>query len=418
MDNLGLCILLLVILIFLSAFFSAAETSINSVNLLRLRQMVKDQKHKNAKIAYGLVEKPARVITAILIMNNLVNILASTIATIVFVNLFSYNGLFISTTLMTIFIIIFGEIIPKIIARLYPELFLSKIARFLKIIVYILYPLCVIIEKMENCFKPKTKITATEDELLDLVSTIENEGVLEQNEREMIESIIEFDDTTVKDIMINRENVVFIYDNEDFNVIKDIVKEHKFSRIPVISFKNLEILGILNTKDIFNFLLDQQSIDIKKMLKKPLIVSQRRKLPSMLHTFQRSREHMAIVVDNLKNNNFIGIVTLEDVLEEIVGEIYDEHDKLPEDIIEVGLHNFIVLGSTKVADFCQKFDIEIDIEDKNISFSDFIYHLVGDKKVRKNREIAFNNLDIKILETKDGIAKRLEIEVNSFSNEN
>ncbi len=405
--------LLLCVLITLSALFSATETAITSLNFIRIKQFAKNGDTR-AMFLQECNTKLTQCITSILIANNLVNILASGIATALLTKMFGVYGVAYATIIMTILILIFGEISPKIIARQYPETTALRLVIVLKIILFIFYPITVIVGKLQDKYiKIEESVTATESELLEIVSTIEQEGVLQQEERELIENVIEFNDTTIKDIMVKKEDVVFIYDNVTYSQLREILKKEKYSRIPVISYQTKQVIGILKSKDVFDCLLDNQSISVKKLMKKPIFVSQRKKLPEVLESIQKSREHIAVVVENLKNNQYVGIITLEDILEELVGEIYDEHDAIPKDVIEIGNHTFLIQGEVQLKQFFSKYTECILPDTESRNFSEWIYELAGNKKVRKNKEIIYENLFITVLETKEGKATKLELEINS-----
>lgn len=409
-------IIVLVVLIILSALFSSTETAYSSVNMIRLKQMAKNG-DKRARKAYSISKNFTAAITTILIGNNVVNILATSIATDLFTQMFGVAGVAVATAIMTVMILAFGEVTPKIIAKAKAESVALFMARPLSILVIIFRPVSIIVEKIEDYFEKKMEIenvTATEDELLEIVSTIEQEGVLEQEERELIESVIEFDDKNVHDIMVPKDRVVFLYDNATIEQLKAVLKDHKLSRLPIISYEITEVVGILRVRDVLDALLEDRDIVIADMMQAPTFVSQRKKLPNVLEDIQKSREHMAIVIESNASHVFVGIVTLEDVLEELVGEIYDEYDTLPNHVVEIGHHTFTIDAQVSLEDF---FDTYVDDQDAPQtgarSFAAWIYELNNHRKVRKGREIEFENFEIKVLDTKDGMASRIELQILS-----
>lgn len=418
-SQIGQCVILF-LLVILSACFSATETAYSSLNIIRLKQMAKSG-NKSAKIAYNNSKNFTAVITTILIGNNVVNILATSIATELFMNLFGASGIAIATTIMTVLILTFGEITPKIVAKAKPESVALWMARAISILYTIFRPISIIVEKVEAYFEEKLEIenvTATEDELLEIVSTIEQEGVLEQEERELIESVIEFDDKTIRDIMVPRDQVVFMYDNATYEQMKTILHDHKLSRLPVISYETTEVVGILRVRDVLDALLEGKEIIIRDLMREPIFVTQRKKLPAVLEDIQKSREHMAIVKESQNSNLFVGIVTLEDVLEELVGEIYDEYDPLPNHVLEIGHHTFVVDGKVSLIDF---FDTYVDDQEapdtKARTFSAWLYELNNHRKVRKGREIEYENFEMKVLDTKDGMASKINVRILSFNDD-
>lgn len=414
-SQIGLCVVL-VLLVALSALFSSTETAYSSVNMIRLKQMAKNG-NKKAKAAYNISKNFTAAITTILIGNNVVNILATAIATDLFTQLFGVSGVAIATAIMTILILTFGEITPKIVAKAKAESVALLMAKPLSILVIIFRPISIVVETIETHWEKKLEIenvTATEDELLEIVSTIEQEGVLEQEERELIESVIEFDDKNVRDIMVPKDQVVFLYDNATYDQLKITLKEHKLSRLPVISYETLEVVGILRVRDVLDALLEDREVKIADLMQDPVFVTQRKKLPAVLEDIQKSREHMAIVEESRTSHVFVGIVTLEDVLEELVGEIYDEYDPLPNHVVEIGHHTFTIDGSVSLINF---FDTYVDDQEAPITkartFGTWIFELNSHRKVRKGRELEYENLQMKVLDTKDGMASRIELQILS-----
>lgn len=411
---------LLVVLLILSACFSSSETAYSSLNAIRLKQMAKS-KEKNAVRAYSNYNNFTALITTILIGNNLVNILATSIATSLAMELYGSAGVAIATAVMTLALLTFGEIAPKIIAKSKSESIALHMACIMHVLTILFKPICIVVEKLEKYFEKKLEIenvTATEDELLEIVSTIEQEGVLEQEERELIESVIEFDDKNVREIMVPKEKVVFIYDNATFEQLKKVLKEHKLSRLPIVSYDTLEVIGILRVRDVLDALLDDEEVTISSLMEPPTFVSQRKKLPQVLEDIQKSREHMAIVEESQTSHVFVGIVTLEDVLEELVGEIYDEYDTLPHHVVEIGHHTFEIDGLVALADFFRTYGEDQEVPDTNARyFMAWVHELNDYRKVRKGREITFENLEIKVLDVIDGMATKIELQILSVNDD-
>ena len=419
-SHIGLLILL-VILIALSACFSSAETAYSSLNVIRLKQMAKSG-NKKAKTAYANAKNFTAVITTILIGNNVVNILATSILTSLATELIKgAAGVAVATGVMTVLILAFGEITPKIVAKAKAENIALLMAKPLSILVTVLRPISFVVEKIEQHWEEKLQIenvTATEDELLEIVSTIEQEGVLEQEERELIESVIEFDDKNVRDIMVPRDQVVFLYDNATYDQLKTTLHDHKLSRLPVISYETTQVVGILRVRDVLDALLEGKEVVIKDLMQPPVFVTQRKKLPAVLEDIQKSREHIAIVEESQTSHVYVGIVTLEDVLEELVGEIYDEYDPLPNHVLEIGLHTFEIDGKVSLIDFFDTYVEDQDVPDtKARTFAAWIYELNNHRKVRKGCEIEFENFEIKVLDTKDGMASRIELTILSYNDD-
>ncbi|MDF9823798.1 putative hemolysin [Breznakia sp. PF5-3] len=404
-------IIALIILILLSACFSSSETAYSHVNGIRLKNMAKEG-NKKAEVAYQVYRNLTAAITTILIGNNIVNILATSLATLLFSQLFGELGVAIATAVMTVLILVFGEITPKVIAQSKPEAICMFMARPMLILMAVFKPVSSIAVSAQSKWEDGEdikKVTATEDELLEIVSTIEQEGVLVQDERELIESVIEFDDTSIKDVMVPRDEVIWIYDNASYTTLKKIVRENKLSRFPVISHETLKVVGILRIRDILDCLLSDRKVNITKMMSAPIFVSQRKKLPQILEEIQKSRVHMAIVTESSKIDNFVGVVTLEDILEELVGEIYDEYDLLPDHVVEFGHHTFEVEGKVNLAHFFDEYLDDYELPQTAArSVAQWVKELAGGK-VRKGKEIEYENYEIKVLATKEGMATKIEL---------
>lgn len=405
----------LIVLFCLSALFSASETAFSSLNLIRLKQHVKNEV-KHAQQALELVNDYTHVLTTILIGNNIANIAMTTFATLLFSSLFEGNiALSLSMSGLTVMILLFAEILPKVLAKQHPEKFAITLTPFISIFKILVLPIANMTGLIEKTVsKNSVKVTATEDEFIDIVQTIEKEGVLDQEERELIESAISFDDKTVREIMKPRDQVVFLFDNASPEQILDAISTHKFSRIPVISYEGLHACGIIRERDVLECLLTHKEISMQQLLRPVSLISQRQRLQNALEKLQKNREHMAIVVETMKNKNFVGIVTLEDILEEIVGEIYDEYDVVPKHVVEIGHHTFEIDGSMSIKKFFDDYLDEDDIIPTQVkTFSDWVAQLAMGSKLRKNRDFKQDNYAIKILQVKEGIAQRVELKVYS-----
>ena len=326
-------IFILIGLLFMSSMCSATETAFSSLNIIRVKQMTlsgSKAHRKRARRVYRLVKEYSKVLNTILVMNNIVNLAASSIVTYIFVDSLKLGetAVLVATAISSIAIIIFGEIIPKNLAKLYPQKFATSVSFPLLICTYIFLPITFFFTKLNAKFEEKLdededNVTATETELEEIVETIEREGVLEHNESELIKSAIHFDDISVRTVMVDKENVIAIEDGTSFSDIVKTISLNKYTRMPYIS-KEGKVLGIINEKDVFELITNRKLTDEEKVeliVKEPIYISYRRLLPYALEKIQRSAEHMVIVVDNLKEKNYLGIITLEDILEELIGEI-------------------------------------------------------------------------------------------------
>lgn len=392
------------------------ETAFSSMNMIKIKRKAK-RGNKKAIAVYHLSDDFSFVITTLLIFNNIVNIAASSLATFLFSSLFGVSGVFYSTVVMTVVILIFGEITPKIIAKSHPESIVLSMIYVLKVLIFITYPIGFVVSKIESFFRErghhKKDVTATQSELLEIVQTIESEGVINQDERELIESALEFDDKQIRHIMVAMEDVVYLDENSGIDDIKKAYEEHGYSRIPVLNSKHDEVIGILHESDAFRCLLEDKNINVKELVREPILISECRRLPLALTKLQKSKSHMAIVVNNLKECELLGIVTLEDILEEIVGEIYDEHDEIPLDIVEIGHHSFEVNPKVNVRDFFKEY---LDLVPPKIgkkNFRDWLISLNNGKELQLNQEFVYENITMKIASMNNDEVEQIDVEIET-----
>ena len=421
-------IVILLVLLLCSALCSATETAYSSLNVIRVKQMTlsgSKAHRKRARRVHYLVKNYSMVLNTILVLNNIVNLAASSIVTYIFVDTLRLGetAVLIATAISSIAIIIFGEILPKNYAKLYPQKFAMFVSFPLKIFCYIFYPITILFTLFNRRMEKKLEedednVTATENELEEIVETIEREGVLEHNESELIKSAMHFDDISVRSIMVEKENVLVINEGATFEEIVKTISLNKYTRMPYVD-KDGKVIGIINEKDVFEVLANEDQTEeekIKAIVKEPIYISYRRLIPYALEKIQRSAEHMVIVVDNLREKNYLGIVTLEDILEELIGEIYDEHDDLPKDILEIGHHIFQVSGSYDLEDlFDEYLDDTIEPKCKMKSVGSWVKSLFLDNEIKENAKVTYENLDITILELdlEKKIIKKVEIIENT-----
>ena len=326
--------LILVIMIILSAFFSASETAFSSVNLIRLRQYAEDGR-PGAKKALNVAERFDEVLLAILIGNNIVNLASASLATIVATEVLHLgaSGAPIATAVMTILIIIFGEILPKSYAKENSEsltLAIGTIYYYMIIIMKHLIKIFMVLKEfVAKLYRKKDdEPSVTEDELNVIIDTMEEEGVLQQDEVEMLQSVLDLSETFVKDIMTPRVDVIAVDVHDSTEHIKNVFLEEKYSRIPVYDESRDNIVGILYERDLFSAIIERGSTEdivIADIMRDPMYVSYTMRVSDLLTRLQLEKQHLAIVADEYGGT--AGLVTMEDVLEEVVGEIYDEHDE-------------------------------------------------------------------------------------------
>ncbi len=365
----GLMIFLLIILIVLSGFFSGAESAYLSLNKIRLKRLLEKNVPK-ANLVKELKDDPHELITTILIGNNIVNIMASSIATAVAINLFGSVGVGIATGVITLAVLIFGEITPKTYALANREKICLFAARPLKILKVVFWPIIKVLDLFTKTISkifpsPQMQTKVTEDEIKSIVNIGEEEGSIDKHEKEMIYNIFKFNDLEVSEIMIPRTDVISISYEKSVKEALKIFLKTGLSRIPVYNSDMDNIVGIVHIKDALKAVQSKRSSKkVKSIMKKAYFVPEQKRIVDLLTEFQRKKIHMAVVVDEYKGVE--GIITIEDILEEIVGDIYDETDKEETLITKKSKHEALVSGKAEIEDINKELDLKLKPEDDSV----------------------------------------------------
>lgn len=329
MDGYWLRSIILILLIILSGYFSSTETAVTSLNKIRLKNLASDG-NKKAKYLLHVVDHYDNFLSAILIGNNIVNIAATTIATLLFTDLLGANGAAVSTVVMTVLVLIFGEITPKTLAKEAPESFALSTVGLLRMFLVIFTPLTLLFrgwKALVHCvFRTEEQAGISQDEILTIVEEAQQGGGINSEEGEMLRSVIEFQDRDARDILTPRVDMVAVDKSATHEEVAAIFKETGYSRLPVYDGNTDNIIGVLHQKDFFT---DGEPVSINRILKKPVFVVPTVKISKLLRILQQNKTHLAIVTDEFGGT--MGIVTMEDILEELVGDIWDEHDEVEEE---------------------------------------------------------------------------------------
>ena len=391
-------IVLLIILLIGSGFFSASETALMSLSKIKMRHMEEDGV-KGAKLVSTLIEDSNRLLTSILIGNNIVNIAATSITTSLFTAMLGAQGVAIATGLMTVLVLIFGEITPKTISANNPEKASLVVAKPIKFFVTILTPIVwmfniitKIIFKLFGIDSEGVKPFITEEELKTMVNVSHEEGLLEMEEREIINNVFEFGDMQAKEAMVQRLDIVAIDMEDSYEEIIDLFKTEKLSRMPVYEETIDDIIGILNIKDII-FLSDEEieNFDIKKYMREAFFTYEFKKITQLLEEMKKDKSQMAIVVDEYGGT--AGLITIEDLVEVIVGDIEDEYDEEEDEIQVISPNEFLVDGSTKISDVNEILNIELESEEFDSIggyIIGYIRHIPEENEIIEMDNIKFN----------------------------
>jgi len=368
-------------LLVMSALFSSMETAFSTVNKIRLKHQAANGS-KKAERALKIAENFDKALTTILVGNNIVNILSSALGTVIFTELFGAAGVAVATAVMTILVLIFGEIMPKSFAKQHAESCALAFSGLLGAIMWLLTPISAIFAQLQKAMAKLSKSedapNFTEDELKYIINEIEDQGVLEEQESELVKSALEFDETTIEQILVPRVKVVAIERSDDPDEIMEIFIRDRYTRLPVYDKSIDNIVGLINEKDFFalKFRSDGKPINIEDIIQKALYVSEMKLISEVLYEMQRTKIHMAIVKDQYGGTS--GIVTMEDIIEELVGEIYDETDEVVHNVVEVAEHMYDVQADLSIGDMLEELELpENLIETDSNTVGGWVMELFG-----------------------------------------
>lgn len=393
--QIGTLLPVLFILLLLSAFFSSSETAYSSLNRIRIMKM-SEAGDKRATIVLELLNDFDRFLSAVLIGNNIVNIASSSIATLLFVAYFGNIGVTLSTVVMTIVVLTFAEISPKTIAKESPEYFAVLFARPLKLLMVLVYPLTLFfsgIKKLLVLLLPRKDMgpSITEEELLTLVEEAVQEGSIDEEDEILIKNVVEFNDLEVQDIFTPRLEIISVNNKKTLEEISDIFRETGLSRLPYYEQSIDEVLGVLNQKDFYYDVLVGEK-KLSEVVKPVLYIPKSMRISELMKKFQIEQCHIAIVVDEYGGTE--GLVTLEDVVEELVGEIWDEFDNRQSEFKKLSDSQYLVKGSAEFDILEELFGIENDTSSSTLG--GYIMTTLGHVPTAgETLEIGSLNLEIK-----------------------
>lgn len=408
-DTVSLVIILFCVLG--SGYFSATETAFSSFNRIRVKNMA-EKNNKKARLVLKLSDNYDSLLSTILIGNNIVNILCASMTTMLFVDWIGTEaGPSVSTIVTTIVVLIFGEVTPKSVAKESPEKFAMFSAPILNVFVIVLTPFNFLFglwkKFINKIFKSNEDRSITEEELITIVSEAENEGGIDQDEGLLIRSAIEFSEVEVKDIITPRIDIVGIQEDTSKEKIAEIFTETGYSRLPVYKESLDRIIGIVYHKDFYNYVYNTDKT-IKDIIRPALFVTKNKKIDDLLKELQQKKSHIAVVLDEYAGT--IGIVTLEDIVEELVGEIWDEHDEVVQEIVEKSETEYEVLGSADIEDVFDKFGISEKVTVQTIS--GWVMETL-EKIPEVGDTFTYKNIVVSVLEMDDNRVERVNIKINT-----
>jgi len=406
-------LIILIILLGLSAFFSAVETAFFSLNRIRLRSMVKG-KAKEADKVWSLLEKPDKLRNAIIVADNSVNIGATVLAAQLAIQYYGEGGAVIALIGMILIILVFGEIFPNLLAELNPEKFTLKVAGVIKILICVLNPIIVFLMYLSNLIMRvfgwkaiEKKPRITEEELRTLVDVGHLEGIIDPEEKRMIHNVFQFGDSQVKDIMIPRTDIVAIDVKSNFDEIWKEFQNEQYSRIPVYENTIDNIIGILHIKDIFFYKNNEESFNIHKFIRKPYYTYENKRIADLFEDMRKKRLQMIIVADEYGGT--AGIVTMQDMVEEIFGDIGDEYEDTVDEIQQIAPNEYIIDGLTRLSTLNDELGTELESEHYE-TIGGFITGIIG-RFPKKGEVVVYNDLRWTILEVYRTRVKRLRLSI-------
>ncbi len=393
-DSTGIQIAVVMVLLCLSAFFSSAETALTTVNKMRIRTLA-EAGDKRAETVMKVVEDPGKMLSTILVGNNIVNLSASSLMTTLTMKLFGSAAVGAATGILTLLILVFGEITPKTVSTLYAE----KIALIYAGVIYglmvILTPAIFVVNQLSMgvlfLFRvdPNQKREAiTADELRTIVEVSHEEGVIETEEKKMINNVFDFGDSVAKDIMVPRIDMVFVDVNTTYDELMEIFSRERFTRMPVYEESTDNVIGIINMKDLLLFDKTKE-FSIREFLRQPLYTYEFKKTAELMVEMRKTFNNIVIVLDEYGAT--AGLITLEDMLEEIVGEIRDEYDMDEEDDVkELAPNEYLVNGSTKLDDLNERLNLDLESDDYD-SIGGLVIGLL-DHLPEQGEQVQYHNL--------------------------
>ena len=420
--------IVIVLMLMLSAFFSGSEIAFNSANKLRLKKAA-DAGNKTAAMAYNIIDKFTIALSAILIGNNLANIAASSATTLIILDLLNALGITggkgeaigstTATVIMTILILIFGEIVPKILSKQHADRVVYWVAYPIRILTIILSPLVLIVQLILRGLRliwgkdqAEDAPTVTEEELSSIIDTVEEEGVIDEDQSDLLQSTLEFNEITLGEILIPRIDMLAFDIEDSFEKLLDLAESSCYSRIPVYEDKIDNIIGVLSLNHFYRALVDAngEQIDVRSLLLEPCFLHKSMKLPQALNTMREDQIHLAIVVDEYGGT--LGLVTLEDILEQIVGDIWDESDEIVEEYRKVSESSYEISGDMGIWDFFDLLEIKArDFESEYTTVGGWAIEMLN-AQPHEGDSFHYKNLYIIVAQMEDLRIIRLTVVVN------
>lgn len=414
--DLSTALVLMVVLLFCTAFASCSEMALASVSRIRIKAKA-DNGDKKAIQILELITNSERTITSIVVLNNIVNILLPTISTIVFIQIAPQYGVFISTIVMTIVIILFGEIVPKVYGRENAEKYLYRTVNLVNLIINLIYPISIVFIKISGFInqilakddEEDEDLVEVEEEILTMIEESSQEGKIDESEEELIRNAIEFNDKRVEEILQPKRNMVMVNVEDKNEDIIELMINERYSRIPVYEEDSDHIIGILYEREFLTAYIANHNVNIRSILRKPLFIPDTQKISKLLPELQQSKSHLAIVLD--ERATVQGLVTVEDILEELVGEIWDEHDEVVTECRKISDHEYEVSGEMTIGDFNELFEIQdVESDSSESTIAGYVIELA--ERIPNQGDVFFDDdFEFKITEISGNKVEKIKVKL-------
>lgn len=407
----------IIALVIMSGFFSSTETAFSCSNKIKLRALASNGNKRAEKVVELIDNNFEKLLTTILVGNNIVNITCATLSTLFFAKIITsgIDSSLVSTIVTTVVVLIFGEITPKFIAKVAPEKTSMLLYPVVKGIYYVLYPFNFVFAGWKfligKIFKLKDEEVITEEEILTIVEEAEEDGTIKEEETKLIKSVIEFDDLEVGDILVPRVNMVAVNQNASMESIRKVFDKEGYSRLPVYKDSIDQIVGTIHEKDFYTAYLNGEK-NVNKILQNAVYTTEHIKISKLLKQLQNKKIHIAVVLDEYGGT--LGLVTLEDILEELVGEIWDEHDEEIKYFKQVNENSYIIDGKMQLADFCELFELKYDEVDEKYeasTISGLIIEMLGEIPAVGKK---FSELGLEFEVLKSSVKKVLQVKATKI----
>ncbi len=392
--------IIIVICLIVSAFFSASETAYSSVNEVRLK-LAAEQEKGLLGLAYRIKQKYSQALITILIGNNLANILGSSVATVIAIELLGESGAWAASAIMTVLIITFGEVLPKIVASATAEWFVKVVSIPIRGLMIVLWPVTFVFDKLQKFISrlwhkngDAPAPTVTEDDLETILETVEEEGVMDEGACDLLQSALDFDEVLAYEVITPRVDLVAVDLDDDREAQMKTCFASPFTRLPVYQGTPDNIIGILHLNHLYKKLVHQNNVDISSLLMPAVFVHKTMPLPDVLNLMRKKKQHLVIVTDEYGGT--MGILTMEDVLEQLVGDIWDESDEVVAEFVSLDENTFEVDGDMRLEDFFDEFDKDIEeIDDDNATVGGWAVEMLGGYP-KLHESFVFENLTVTI----------------------